>query len=249
MEDDLVISFQLLLCTLEFCIKRCPPELLQPLYSKSQDLLFAPVLELPLYVSWRLTNGWCSFYCSESAVSKVQSPPARTARRSQSKAKSKPPEPEMDLQLLKTLCQENDCNSEEVGGPHPLFNRYTSQLFCLYTLCILSLLPLYCGCRWRMCTRPASQLSWTHSICQEPHNFLRSGGRTSQHLLRCLSCSPLTFPFRTSFCSPLPSWSECVTAGGCLHLLPACLSSHIWCQKNVCSGRGLLCCVNSTLQC
>ena len=34
MEDDLVISFQLLLCVLEFFIKRCPPGLLQPLYSK-----------------------------------------------------------------------------------------------------------------------------------------------------------------------------------------------------------------------
>lgn len=63
---------------------------------------------------------WLVFlYCSESAVSKVQSPPARTARRSQSKAKSRPLEPEVDLQLLKTLCQENDCNSEEVGGPSP----------------------------------------------------------------------------------------------------------------------------------
>uniref|UniRef100_A0A674P3I8 Retinoblastoma-associated protein n=1 Tax=Takifugu rubripes TaxID=31033 RepID=A0A674P3I8_TAKRU len=82
MEDDLVISFQLLLCTLEFCIKRCPPDLLQPLY--------------------------------KSAISKVQSPPGRTARRSQSKAKSRLPESEVDLQLLKTLCQENDCNSEEV---------------------------------------------------------------------------------------------------------------------------------------
>uniref|UniRef100_A0A674NC85 Retinoblastoma 1 n=1 Tax=Takifugu rubripes TaxID=31033 RepID=A0A674NC85_TAKRU len=54
------------------------------------------------------------FYRSESAISKVQSPPGRTARRSQSKAKSRLPESEVDLQLLKTLCQENDCNSEEV---------------------------------------------------------------------------------------------------------------------------------------
>uniref|UniRef100_A0A8C3GCJ3 Retinoblastoma 1 n=1 Tax=Cyclopterus lumpus TaxID=8103 RepID=A0A8C3GCJ3_CYCLU len=77
MEDDLVISFQLLLCTLELFIKRCPPDLLQPLY--------------------------------KSAISKVQSPPTRTSRRSQSKAKSKPLEPEVDLQLLKTLCNENDC--------------------------------------------------------------------------------------------------------------------------------------------
>lgn len=82
MEDDLVISFQLLLCTLELFIKRCPPDLLQPLY--------------------------------KSAISKVQSPPTRTSRRNQSKAKSRPPEPEMDLQLLTTLCKENECNAEEV---------------------------------------------------------------------------------------------------------------------------------------
>uniref|UniRef100_A0A671W611 Retinoblastoma 1 n=1 Tax=Sparus aurata TaxID=8175 RepID=A0A671W611_SPAAU len=82
MEDDLVISFQLLLCTLELCIKRCPPALLQPLY--------------------------------KSAISKVQSPPTRTSRRNQSKAKSRPMVPEVDLQLLKTLCTENECNAEEV---------------------------------------------------------------------------------------------------------------------------------------
>ncbi|KAM3600922.1 uncharacterized protein V6R79_004617 [Siganus canaliculatus] len=82
MEDDLVISFQLLLCTLELCIKHCPPDLLQPVY--------------------------------KSAISKVQSPPTRTSRRNQGKAKSRPQEPEMDLQLLKTLCKENECNAEEV---------------------------------------------------------------------------------------------------------------------------------------
>lgn len=82
MEDDLVISFQLLLCTLELFIKRCSPEQLQPLY--------------------------------QSAVSKVQSPPTRTSRRSQSKAKSRPPEPEVDVQLLETLCKDNECNVEEV---------------------------------------------------------------------------------------------------------------------------------------
>uniref|UniRef100_A0A673BTK1 Retinoblastoma-associated protein n=1 Tax=Sphaeramia orbicularis TaxID=375764 RepID=A0A673BTK1_9TELE len=82
MEDDLVISFQLLLCAVEFFIKRCPPDLLQPLY--------------------------------KSAISKVQSPPTRTSRRNQSKAKSRPPEPQVDLQLLETLCKENECNTEEV---------------------------------------------------------------------------------------------------------------------------------------
>ncbi|KAF3841237.1 hypothetical protein F7725_007099 [Dissostichus mawsoni] len=82
MEDDLVISFQLLLCTLELFIKRCPSDLLQPLY--------------------------------KSAISKVQSPPTRTSRRNQSKVKTRPPEPEVDLHLLKTLCEENECNAEEV---------------------------------------------------------------------------------------------------------------------------------------
>lgn len=82
MEDDLVISFQLLLCTLELFIKRCSPDLLQPLY--------------------------------KSAISKVPSPPTRISRRSQSKAKSRALEPEMDVQLIETLCNENDCNAEEV---------------------------------------------------------------------------------------------------------------------------------------
>ncbi|XP_049597664.1 retinoblastoma-associated protein [Syngnathus scovelli] len=43
MEDDLVISFQLLLCTLELFIKRCPPELLQPLYQSSISKVQIPV--------------------------------------------------------------------------------------------------------------------------------------------------------------------------------------------------------------
>ncbi|XP_068600064.1 retinoblastoma-associated protein [Brachionichthys hirsutus] len=97
MEDDLVISFQLLLCTLEFCIKRCPPDLLQPLY--------------------------------KTAISKVQSPPTRTSRRNQSKAKSRPPEPEVDLQLLKTLCQENECNAEEVKNVYQTsFSAFVESL-------------------------------------------------------------------------------------------------------------------------
>uniref|UniRef100_A0A671W0I1 Retinoblastoma 1 n=1 Tax=Sparus aurata TaxID=8175 RepID=A0A671W0I1_SPAAU len=89
MEDDLVISFQLLLCTLELCIKRCPPALLQPLYSKFQ-------------------------YQSDS----TSIPPTRTSRRNQSKAKSRPMVPEVDLQLLKTLCTENElghCNVNDIN--------------------------------------------------------------------------------------------------------------------------------------
>lgn len=82
MEDDLVISFQLLLCAMEYYIKRWPADLLQPLY--------------------------------RSAISTVQSPPTRTSRRNQSKAKPRPPEPELDVQLLETLSKENGCNAEEV---------------------------------------------------------------------------------------------------------------------------------------
>ncbi|XP_076024576.1 retinoblastoma-associated protein [Genypterus blacodes] len=82
MEDDLVISFQMLLCALEFFIKRCPRDLLQPLY--------------------------------QAAISKAQSPPTRTSRRNQSKARPRPPEPELDVQLLEALCKENGCNAEEV---------------------------------------------------------------------------------------------------------------------------------------
>ncbi|KAI4877920.1 hypothetical protein NFI96_017412, partial [Prochilodus magdalenae] len=79
MEDDLVIAFQLLLCVLEFCSKRCPSTLLQPLY--------------------------------KSAISTtVQSPPTRTSRRN----KAKPRPPEVDVQLLETLCKESDCSVDEV---------------------------------------------------------------------------------------------------------------------------------------
>lgn len=81
-------------------------------------------------------------YCSESAIGKVQTPPARTARRSQSKVKPRPPESEMDLQLLQTLCKENDCNSEEVGRPAPRFQYiHYSQMSCLYIVYIVSFPP------------------------------------------------------------------------------------------------------------
>ncbi|XP_041751018.1 retinoblastoma-associated protein [Coregonus clupeaformis] len=82
MEDDLVISFHLMVCVLEFFIRRCPPSLLQPLY--------------------------------QSAISTGQSPPTRTSRRNQSKAKPRQAPQEVDVQLLETLCKENDCSVEEV---------------------------------------------------------------------------------------------------------------------------------------
>ncbi|KAL0994307.1 hypothetical protein UPYG_G00120480 [Umbra pygmaea] len=82
MEDDLVISFHLMVCVLEFFISRCPSSLLQPLY--------------------------------RSSISTTQSPPTRTSRRNQSKAKPCQPPGEVDVQLLETLCRENECSLEEV---------------------------------------------------------------------------------------------------------------------------------------
>uniref|UniRef100_A0A674BGX3 Retinoblastoma-associated protein n=1 Tax=Salmo trutta TaxID=8032 RepID=A0A674BGX3_SALTR len=82
MEDDLVISFHLMVCVLEFFIRRCPPSLLQPHY--------------------------------QSVISTAQSPPTRTSRRNQSKAKPRQAPPEVDVQLLESLCKENDCSVEEV---------------------------------------------------------------------------------------------------------------------------------------
>uniref|UniRef100_A0A3Q3M1G8 Retinoblastoma 1 n=1 Tax=Mastacembelus armatus TaxID=205130 RepID=A0A3Q3M1G8_9TELE len=103
MEDDLVISFQLLLCTLELFIKRCPSELLQPLYSKHHSR---------------------SLYT-----------PTRTSRRNQSKAKSRPPEPEINVQLLETLCKENECSTEEVK------NVYQTSFSAFLDLLDLSRVP------------------------------------------------------------------------------------------------------------
>uniref|UniRef100_A0A4W4E9A9 Retinoblastoma 1 n=1 Tax=Electrophorus electricus TaxID=8005 RepID=A0A4W4E9A9_ELEEL len=79
MEDDLVIAFQLLLCVLEYCTKRCPSDFLQPLY--------------------------------KSAISvSTQGLPTRTSRRNKAKLQL----PEVDMQLLETLCKESDCSVDEV---------------------------------------------------------------------------------------------------------------------------------------
>uniref|UniRef100_A0A8C1XG50 Retinoblastoma 1 n=1 Tax=Cyprinus carpio TaxID=7962 RepID=A0A8C1XG50_CYPCA len=49
----------------------------------------------------------------KSAVSSsTLSPPTRTSRRNQGKAKTRPPE--MDVQLLETLCKESDCSVDEL---------------------------------------------------------------------------------------------------------------------------------------
>uniref|UniRef100_A0A8C7N6Z4 Retinoblastoma-associated protein n=1 Tax=Oncorhynchus kisutch TaxID=8019 RepID=A0A8C7N6Z4_ONCKI len=99
MEDDLVISFHLMVCVLEFFIRRCPPSLLQPLY--------------------------------QLVISTAQSPPTRTSRRNQSKAKPRQAPPEVDVQLLETLCKENDCSVEEVHTTFSLL--YTPRLDLLLT--------------------------------------------------------------------------------------------------------------------
>uniref|UniRef100_A0AAR2LGT7 Retinoblastoma 1 n=1 Tax=Pygocentrus nattereri TaxID=42514 RepID=A0AAR2LGT7_PYGNA len=90
MEDDLVIAFQLLLCVLEFCTKRCPSALLQPLYRSA-------------------------------ITTTAQSPPTRTSRRS----KAKPRPPEVDVQLLETLCKESDCSMDEVRKSKHIFSQWT----------------------------------------------------------------------------------------------------------------------------
>lgn len=122
-------------------------------------------------------------YCSESAVSKVQSPPARTARRSQSKAKSRPPEPEVDLQLLKTLCQENDCNSEEVGDPPPVFNRYTIVKRFVFTLCVFCLFYPFIVDAGEECV-PDQFLSFP-GLTRSVRSPTFSSGREVNHLNTC----------------------------------------------------------------
>ncbi|KAK6322303.1 hypothetical protein J4Q44_G00070950 [Coregonus suidteri] len=82
MENDLVISFHLMVCVLEFFIRHCPPSLLQPLY--------------------------------KSAISTAESTPTQTSRRNPTKAKPYQAPPEVDVQLLETVCKENNCSVEEV---------------------------------------------------------------------------------------------------------------------------------------
>ncbi|KAJ8266363.1 hypothetical protein GJAV_G00129560 [Gymnothorax javanicus] len=95
-EDDLVISFQLLMCVLEFCIRRSPPSLLLQPYSK----LTATVP--------------CLNYCCspKTATNGVCQPVTRTSRRSQ--AKTKAYSLEVNFHLLETLCKENECSLDEV---------------------------------------------------------------------------------------------------------------------------------------
>uniref|UniRef100_A0A9J8CPS6 Retinoblastoma 1 n=2 Tax=Cyprinus carpio TaxID=7962 RepID=A0A9J8CPS6_CYPCA len=59
------------------------------------------------------------FWLAASAVSSsTLSPPTRTSRRNQGKAKTRPPE--MDVQLLETLCKESDCSVDEVKNVYQM---------------------------------------------------------------------------------------------------------------------------------
>lgn len=127
----------------------------------------------PATIQMEFFNPFQTCFSSGSAISKVQSPLTRTSRRNQSKAKSRPAEPEVDLQLLKTLCNENDCNTEEVRAPsQDIFLSHHGDLFLNHLVCFC-LVRCNCIYRWRMYIRPVSQLSWTHWICQDLQISLR----------------------------------------------------------------------------
>lgn len=97
----------------------------------------------------------------ESAISQVLSPPTRTSRRNQSKSKVRPPEPGLDLELLKTLCNENDCNAGEVRFDLPL---------CVHTntflLFLRHLVSLVCVCVCLQCSRLSTFRSQVKNVYQ-----------------------------------------------------------------------------------
>lgn len=197
--------------------------------------------------SYRCPNIF-NVFLSESSISKVQSPPTRTSRRNQSKAKSRPPEPEMDVQLLETLCQENDCNIEEVReltviDLAVIINKHTFML----SICLWPNLSFYT--RW-FCAgeeRIPNQFLCFPGITRSFKIPRSSSGKElwlSQHLLHCL-VSALTvsisylFLLAVAIDDCLNVWQLVVALFAAL----ACLFSHAWCQENVCSGHRLLCSV------
>uniref|UniRef100_A0A672LUS3 Retinoblastoma-associated protein-like n=1 Tax=Sinocyclocheilus grahami TaxID=75366 RepID=A0A672LUS3_SINGR len=68
---------------------------------------------LALYQRFRFTPSLLQSPYKSAVSSSTLSPPTRTSRRNQGKAKPRPPE--MDVQLLETLCKESDCGVDEVG--------------------------------------------------------------------------------------------------------------------------------------
>uniref|UniRef100_A0A671T665 Retinoblastoma-associated protein-like n=1 Tax=Sinocyclocheilus anshuiensis TaxID=1608454 RepID=A0A671T665_9TELE len=65
------------------------------------------------YFTKRFTPSLLQSPYKSAVSSSTLSPPTRTSRRNQGKAKPRPPE--MDVQLLETLCKESDCSVDEVG--------------------------------------------------------------------------------------------------------------------------------------
>uniref|UniRef100_UPI00398F67C5 retinoblastoma-associated protein isoform X2 n=1 Tax=Pristiophorus japonicus TaxID=55135 RepID=UPI00398F67C5 len=82
MQDDLVLSFQLLLCVLEYFIKISPSAMIKEPY--------------------------------RTAANTVSSGPSRASRRSQNRATQTGNSAEIDLRVMEILCQENECNVNEV---------------------------------------------------------------------------------------------------------------------------------------
>ncbi|XP_067896373.1 retinoblastoma-associated protein isoform X2 [Heterodontus francisci] len=82
MEDDLVLSFQLLLCVLEYFIKISPSAMIKEPY--------------------------------RSAANSISSGPSRSSRRSQNRLIQTGNSAEVDPRVMEILCQENECNVEEV---------------------------------------------------------------------------------------------------------------------------------------
>uniref|UniRef100_A0A671T672 Retinoblastoma-associated protein n=1 Tax=Sinocyclocheilus anshuiensis TaxID=1608454 RepID=A0A671T672_9TELE len=64
------------------------------------------------YFTKRFTPSLLQSPYKSAVSSSTLSPPTRTSRRNQGKAKPRPPE--MDVQLLETLCKESDCSVDEV---------------------------------------------------------------------------------------------------------------------------------------
>ncbi|XP_072370362.1 retinoblastoma-associated protein isoform X2 [Scyliorhinus torazame] len=83
MEDDLVLSFQLLLCVLEYFIKISPSAMIKEPYRSTANSINS-------------------------------SGPSRSSRRSQNRVIQTSNSTEVDLRVMEILCQENECNVEEV---------------------------------------------------------------------------------------------------------------------------------------
>jgi len=200
-------------------------------------------------------------FFSESAISKV--PPTRTSRRSQSKAKSKPLEPEVDLQLLKTLCNENECNVEEVWAP-PSSHTYThththsphlflSYLQSSYRHIFCPLLFLYLAwfvffCKPYLQVKNVYQTSFSAFLdsldLSKSPDFPPVGMHTCATCLVSRSALHPLFPFVISYCLLFPYLSVWVSDSCWLFSL---LLVHVWLHmhgvRRMCTqaGDSLLC--------